>query len=545
MKKKQGFRFLAGFLCCVLLVCGITLPASAAQFSDVPYGEWFSESVYDLVDQGIVNGKPPTTFKPYDKLTRAEFVTMLAKTVLTKSEVDQYRFKGSFRDVFPSQWYNPYVNWASEAGVVNGYEDKTFRPEQYVTREELARMVTNFARATGRQMTPDTTEINFTDKAKISNFAKASVSLCQRCGIINGYEDGSFRPGNTANRGEAATLYARFLKKCASVDYSILRKRVNNIPVRAVEFDPSNFRPHVALGNNLVDGQESASSIVQRSGARIAVNAAFFDMKSYMPVGTIVTDGRVVTIDNKYPDKSAFTLDSSGNASVENYVTWYTATLQKEDGFESVIQKVSANKWPSSSTDAARLVFTRDWGHTLCFDAKDAVTVDSEGFITSVAADKEVAIPALDEGYVLAQRSRRQYEGDFFDSCQVGDRISLDLNYDGSSTQDIMLSVAAGPRLVKNGQVYGGLNTYISEGFSDPNITTYTALRMCIGIKPDGNLLIATATCTLQELSSILVKLGCSDGINLDGGGSATLYVGGQWLCGPQSRKLNNMIVFQ
>ena len=46
----------------------------------------------------------------------------------------------------------------------------------------------------------------------------------------------------------------------------------------------------------------------------------------------------------------------------------------------------------------------------------------------------------------------------------------------------------------------------------------------------------------LQELSSILVKLGCSDGINLDGGGSATLYVGGQWLCGPQSRKLNNMI---
>ena len=78
----------------------------------------------------------------------------------------------------------------------------------YVTREELARMVTNFARATGRQMTPDTTEINFTDKAKISNFAKASVSLCQRCGIINGYEDGSFRPGNTANRGEAATLYA-------------------------------------------------------------------------------------------------------------------------------------------------------------------------------------------------------------------------------------------------------------------------------------------------------------------------------------------------
>ncbi len=252
-------------------------------------------------------------------------------------------------------------------------------------------------------MTPDTTEINFTDKAKISNFAKASVSLCQRCGIINGYED----------------------------------------------------------------------------------------------------------------------------------------------GFESVIQKVSANKWPSSSTDAARLVFTRDWGHTLCFDAKDAVTVDSEGFITSVAADKDVAIPSLDEGYVLAQRSRRQYEGDFFDSCQVGDRISLDLNYDGSSTQDIMLSVAAGPRLVKNGQVYGGLNTYISEGFSDPNITTYTALRMCIGIKPDGNLLIATATCTLQELSSILVKLGCSDGINLDGGGSATLYVGGQWLCGPQSRKLNNMIVFQ
>ncbi len=173
---------------------------------------------------------------------------------------------------------------------------------------------------------------------------------------------------------------------------------------------------------------------------------------------------------------------------------------------------VSVNRSPSSATDATRILFTRAWGKSLGFPAKDAVTLAEDGTILDIAKDTDVQIP--ETGYVLAQRSRRKYEGDFFDSCTLG-------------------------------AVYGGLSTYQAEGYTDPGITTYEALRVCFGIKADGSLVICTAYATLAQMSKIMVSFGCTDAINFDGGGSANLYVDGQWLRGPQDRPLNSTLIFK
>lgn len=543
MKKKTA-RTASLFLSAILLCTLLPLPARAASFTDVPSGSWYAGAVTDLVDRGIIQGTSPSTFSPNSKLTRGAFVTMLAKTALSEGDLKQYEFQGGFRDVAKKHWSNRYVNWASETGIVRGYEDKTFRPDKPVSRQEMAVMTVNFARSTGRKLPEVNAPVTFADSSKISKYAVSSVRACQQAGIISGYKDNTFRPEGLAIRAEAASLYSRFLENCLTGDYQIVRKRVYNTPVRAVILDPSAYTAGLVLGRDLVDGAEAASSLVKRTGASIAVNAAFFDMSSYVPLGTLISDGRVVTVDNKYaPDKSAFVMDSTGKFSVESFTTLHSAALLKEDGTESTVDHVGVNKWPSSDKDATRIIYTRDWGHTLCFPARDAVTVDENGVITAVDSYKDVDIP--EKGFVIAQRARREYEGDFFDSCKAGQTIEIERYYEGASTQDLTLSIGAGPRIVKNGAVYGDQSTYRAEGFSDPNITSYDAVRVCIGIRKDGSLIIVNASTDLAQLSKIMVSFGCTDAINFDGGGSANVYVDGQWLYGPGDRLLNNMLYFK
>lgn len=540
-RKKLAAALLAGALFCT----GITVPASAAAFSDVSENAWYRGAVYDLVDKGIITGTSADTFTPDGRLTRGAFATMLAQTVLSKDELSQYDFKGGFKDLSQAHWSNRFVNWAAEAGVVSGYEDKTFRPDKPVSREEMAVMVVNFAKATGRKMVPVSEAADFADSGTVSRFAASSVRLCQQAGIINGYkEDGTFRPQGLATRAEAAVLYSSFLQKCLLSDrYTLTRKRVRSVPVRAVEFDPAQYTANLAMGHDVTDGAEAPASMVERLQPFLAVNAAFFDLNSYLPLGTVIKEGRVVTVSDQYaPAKSSLTLDASGRFSIQNFRTVYTVSRMKEDGTEDVLSSIAVNRWPSSEKDAARILFTRDWGHNLCFKAVDAVTLDENGVILSVDHNKDVEIP--EKGCVLAQRARREYEGDFFDSCQVGGQLTVRRVYEGID-QDPVLSIGAGPRIVKDGAPYGDLSTYRAEGFTDPNITTYDALRVCIGLKPDGKMVIVSATATLQKMSELLVAFGCTDGINLDGGGSANLYVDGTWVVGPQGRKLNNMLYFK
>lgn len=538
-------RIISVLLSAALICTALPLTAAAADFTDVASNSWYYGYVQDLVGKGVINGTSPTTFSPEKPLTRAEFAAMLTKTVLTANELADYNYKGSFKDVAVSHWANCYINWASEAGIVGGFPDGTFKPNQEVTRQDMTVMLTRFASAVCRKMDAIVAPVTFSDSKLIADYAAKSVETCQRAGVITGYSsDNTFKPKGLATRAEAASLYSNFLKKCLTGNYIIIRKRILNTSVRAVEFNAADYTSDLIIGRDVADGGESAVSMAQRSGAKIAVNGSFFDMSSYQALGTLIKQGNIVTTCESYaPDKSAFTMNSTGNYSVQNFATKHTVTLHKEDGTDSVLNNVIVNRWPSSSTDAARILFNSHWGSTLCFKAKDAVTIAEDGTILAIDHDKDIEIPKT--GYVLAQRSRRQYEGDFFDSCKVGDVLEIERLYEGAADDDIQLSIGAGPQLVKNGAVYGDISTYRAEGFTDPNITTYDAVRICVGIKPDGKLIILTAYTNLAQLSKIMVSLGCTEAINMDGGGSANIYVDGNWLRGPQDRKINNMLIFK
>ena len=543
--KRKKLRLLSALLVLALFVTALPQSAAAASFTDVPDNAWYKDYVYDLVGQGIIHGTSETTFSPDGKLSRAQLVTMMAQSALSAEDLKQYTFQGDFKDVTTSHWAYRYINWAYEAGIVSGVGNSLFKPDSPVSRQDMAVMLVNFSKATGRQMTAIRDAVSFTDSGKIAGYAANSVRICQRAGVLSGDTEGTFRPKSTASRAEAATMYSNFLKRCNfHPDYKITRKRILGTAVRAVEFSGSTYSPQLVLGHDRVTGSESAASVVERTGAKIAVNAAFFDLDSYVPLGTLIKDGRVVTVFDQYaPARSALVVDSAGKLSIRNFSTSHTVTLHKDDGTDSVLNNVTVNRWPSSATDATRILYTRDWGTSLGFPARDAVILDENGLVTYVTHYADAEIP--EHGYVLAQRSRRTYEGDFFDSCKVGTVLDIERRFEGDNTEDMMISIGAGPRLVKDGVVYGGIDTYRAEGYTDPNITTYSAVRMCLGIKADGSIVIVSSYTTLQQLSKVMVSLGCTDAINLDGGGSANLYVNGYWLRGPQGRPLNTILIFK
>lgn len=548
MKKKMK-KTLSLWLCVLLFAAGLPLGAQAASFYDVPSNAWYSQAVNSLADQGIVSGTGGGNYSPKATLTRAAFVTMLAKATLSATDLSQYTFSSSFSDVKSSYWGNRYINWAVETGVANGYEDNTFRPERAVTRQEMAVMVKNLAESTGKQFPNINSAMTFRDQGQIASWATEAVRLCQQASVISGDADTRmFRPTGRATRAEAASIVYKFLQNCKHGDYIIVQKRVNGVPAKALVFFPDDFNAGLAMAQNMVDGRESASSIIQRTGATIAVNGAFFNMDDYTPLGTLISDGRVLTVDNTYaPEKAALVMSPSGDFSVESFSTFFTATLVDESGAEvASFEKVGVNKWPSSSSDATRLIMTRDWGTTLNFYTRDAVVVDANGVITAVYTYAEnVTIP--EGGYVLCQRARRQYEGSFFDSCKVGMTIETSRQYvDASGSElsfDPEISIGAGPRIVKGGKIYGGYSTYEEEGFSY-GVTSGNTQRVCAGIRSNGAMVLVKANTNLPTLAQIMLAFGCQDAVNFDGGGSVNLYVDGYWLYGPQSRLLNNMLYF-
>jgi len=405
----------------------------------------------------------------------------------------------------------------------------------------MAVMIVNFSRAMHIELPSTRRAVVFQDHSSISGYALSSIDVCVRAGIMEG-SGANFLPRDPTRRCEAAQMFSNFLNRSRPASYNIIRKSVDGTAVSAVEFDPASYTADVVMGGNRVRGAEGIQSIASRTGAQIAVNGGFFDLDSYDPYGTIVRNGEPVTIYNEYsPQKTSIVMDSTGRFSIENFTTRITLTIYNEGEKEQKAEMVAVNRLPGS-TDGTRVIFTKDWGSKLGFQAKYAAVVDRDGFVTQVYEDEDAEIP--EEGYLIVQRVDRQYGNEFIRSAKVGAYVYREIVYDGSQTQDIQLCLAVGPKLVENGMAYGDSGTYAAEGLNNIN-NLGNEYRVCFGVKDDGSLLILTAKTSLPDLSNIMVSMGCQSAVNLDGGGSANLYVGGSYLTGPRERPMNNVLVFR
>lgn len=183
--------------------------AGDKKFDDVKPGDWFYDEVMDMVDMGYVNGVSDDLFAPNLNLSRAMLVTILYRM----DGEDAVTGTGTFTDVVKGSWYEKAVNWAAANGVVQGYDDKHFGPNDSVTRQQMATILWRYAKYKGLSVAANgTTMPDFEDRGQIASWAGEAVSWAYSCGIMTGRSATRLDPNGSASRAEAAAMLYRFLQ---------------------------------------------------------------------------------------------------------------------------------------------------------------------------------------------------------------------------------------------------------------------------------------------------------------------------------------------
>lgn len=186
----------------------VQVGAAMIDFKDTT-AHWAREYIGRLAARGVVNGMGDNYYQPDANLTRAQFLTMLAKTIYGLDPSQSA--PAGFADVPATEWYYNYVNWGYANGIVNGLDETTFAPNANITREQMAIMLSNFARNTELVLPETNTGASFTDNAAISPWATEAVTKIVSSGIMGGYPEGNYIPQGKATRAEAATVVYKLI----------------------------------------------------------------------------------------------------------------------------------------------------------------------------------------------------------------------------------------------------------------------------------------------------------------------------------------------
>ncbi|HHV99428.1 MAG TPA: hypothetical protein GXX36_07620 [Clostridiaceae bacterium] len=174
-------------------------------FSDISNVKWAKEAIEYLAARGIISGPGDGTFRPSDKVTRAEFIKMLMMAL----ELEDEEAECTFSDVKAGAWYYKPIAAAQKLGIVKGKGDGTFGVNDEILRQDMAVMIYRTAQLLGIDLDDDKDVVPFTDEAEISGYAKEAVVAIQKAGIIKGTGDGSFAPKKNVTRAEAAVIIYR------------------------------------------------------------------------------------------------------------------------------------------------------------------------------------------------------------------------------------------------------------------------------------------------------------------------------------------------
>ena len=180
-------------------------------FNDVADKDWFADAVKYVADKGMMNGTSKTTFGPNDSTTRGMIVT-----VLYRLENEPSAAAASFTDVVSGQYYTDAVAWANANGIVTGYGNGKFGPNDVVTREQFAAILYRYAQYKKYDVSvgEDTNILSYADAQSVSAYAIPAMQWAGGAGIVNG-SNGKLNPQNNATRAEVATMLMRYCEKVA------------------------------------------------------------------------------------------------------------------------------------------------------------------------------------------------------------------------------------------------------------------------------------------------------------------------------------------
>ena len=178
------------------------------RFTDVPRGTWFFDSVEKIAEIGLFAGTSETKFSPDAEMTRAMLVTVLHRLEGTPKVENA----ATFRDVAAGQWYSDAVAWASESGLVKGYNENTFGTDDSITRQDMVTILYRYLQYKG--MTPDGAKeiADFTDAGEVSAYALDAVQWSYRTGLVKGTSERTLSPRAKTTRAQVATIILRYIE---------------------------------------------------------------------------------------------------------------------------------------------------------------------------------------------------------------------------------------------------------------------------------------------------------------------------------------------
>ncbi|MDY0235910.1 MAG: S-layer homology domain-containing protein [Gudongella sp.] len=178
-------------------------------FKDLVDDYWANNYIYYLANNNILNGKTKDSFAPENKITRAEFMTMLYR-ISGQELIDA---NNQFIDVKDNDWFSKAVSFGTKTGITAGISKTEFAPSLNITREQMAVMIVRFLNYIEFDLSLNNTEVSFEDKELIAEYARDAVEMMQKAGIISGKNNNEFDPKNDATRAEAAKILAMIMQE--------------------------------------------------------------------------------------------------------------------------------------------------------------------------------------------------------------------------------------------------------------------------------------------------------------------------------------------
>ncbi len=175
--------------------------AAATAFTDLNKAAWAVDSVEALSVRGILDGFGDGTFRPNNEVTRAAFIKMLMMSL----DLEDSEAVSSFQDVLPDAWYTSSIAAAERLGIVKGKQDGTFGVNELISRQDMAVMAYRAGQLAGLQLEAGSAAA-FSDQAQIADYAVQAVEQMQAAGIINGMSNHTFAPKGHSTRAQAAKV---------------------------------------------------------------------------------------------------------------------------------------------------------------------------------------------------------------------------------------------------------------------------------------------------------------------------------------------------
>lgn len=190
-----------------------TIPSENKQpdttgYADCRSGHWAFEYIDKLTKLGVVNGYDNGMFYPDKKVTREEFVKM----IMSATGLYNIEATCSFGDVSEQAWYYRYIASAVQSGIISGISSEEFGTGKNITREDAAVIAARSLKKLSKYPSFETNITSFNDASLISSYASESVAALSGMNIINGYEDGSFKPQDNLTRAQAAKIISLIIE---------------------------------------------------------------------------------------------------------------------------------------------------------------------------------------------------------------------------------------------------------------------------------------------------------------------------------------------